>query len=785
MTTPRPRYGAPVRTVVEFACRGGDLTTAAGAASRAAEGSRVHRSMQRGRPPGWRFEAPVSLLVPGEGFDLEVGGRVDALFQGEGPVVVEEFKSTTRDPALLAADPPLVHLAQLQVYGAIIAEREDLAGLELVLTYVSVDDGRTASARRTVDRVELLRRRDELLAPYLAWLAVQARWEGLRNESLASCPFPFPSPRPGQDELMAAVALALEDRSRLFVRAPTGIGKTMACLLPALRALPLGHAGRVFYLTARTTGRTAAAAALAELRRTGLRLRSVELTARDKICPMPCEGCEPEGCPRAAGHFDRVGGAIAELLEQEDGNGDVVSEVAAHHAVCPFELSLDAAEWSDLVVCDYNYVFDPRVRLKRFFAGGPCDCALLVDEAHNLGDRAREMFSAALDKGGALDARKAAPTPALKKAAGAVNSWFLARGRALRDEGLVSSVERELPEGLLPLLRTYTGLAEERLAGGDLLPEPLVDLFFASLTMLRTADEWGPDFATVVDGSGRDLRLRLSCLDPARLLGERLRRVRSTVMFSATLSPMPYFRRLLGGSDDDACLELPSPFPPENLQTLVVDTVATTYKRRHLSLDGAARALACVVAARRGNYLAFFPSYAYLDAVAGRLTGLLPPDTELLIQRPGLDERARADFLAAFAPDRERTLLGLAVMGGIFGEGVDLRGERLVGVAVVGVGLPAVCLDREVLRDHYEETLGEGFAHAYLYPGMNRVLQAAGRLIRGETDRGVLLLVGERYGRDEIRDLLPREWAEPATVRTPGALTRRLRTFWGEEEPKA
>lgn len=773
-----------VRELVGFVLRAGDLAPAGFAnLHRLHEGVRAHQQLQRRRPPSYRAEVPVSCRVEATPVALEVSGRVDGVLTEDDGYIVEEIKSVDARPAEAASDEP-IHWAQVLVYGHMVAARLGLPRIGVQLTYVQLEPWAVHETRRWYESVELARFFADLTAQYLAWTRAYCAWCEQRDRSIAGLPFPFPQPRPGQQELIDAVAATIAAQDHLFVEAPTGIGKTVSTLFPAIQALATGQVDKVFYLTARTVGRTVAEKALADLRRAGLRAKSLTLTARERIC-FHADGpraCAPETCPFARGYFDRVNDALGTLFEQDLFDRTAVEATARRFLVCPFELSLDLSLWADVIICDYNYVFDPRVYLRRFFQEHPGRYVLLVDEAHNLVDRAREMFSATLDTRAVQAARRALGTTQpeltaqLEELAGQLHDL-----RTPPDPAAIGLpwVSTELPARILLSVEEFLDRARRLLA----LPlpasaqEPLTELFFAAHTFSRVAAAFDRHYVAFAEGTPRRTRLRLLCLDPSAQLAHALQRGLAAVFFSATLTPLEFFQRILGGTADDPLLRLPSPFPREHLHVLVADRIATTFRRRAQTYAAVSEAIANAARQRPGNYLAYFPSYRYMNAVLARVRADLP-QIRTLAQTPGMSERQRDAFLAAFAATDGQALLGFALMGGIFGEGIDLLGERLIGVVVVGVGLPQFDLERELIRAHFDALGLPGFEYAYTYPGMNRVLQAAGRVIRTDTDQGVVLLIDERFAESRYRELMPAWWTPRSCGLGGDALARSLTAFW-------
>jgi len=754
-------FSIPVREFVDFAYRTGGLGGDGKflAANRAVEGTKGHRRVQRSRGDDYRAELAIEKTFERAGVTLRLVGRVDGVWETATPPRVEEIK--TVEGAWPGVPDPL-HRAQLRIYAALLAEANAWPQVETQLTYLDLD----TDAETPFHEVETA----DALATYLAvtldlwfdWLIPQAAWRRARDESVTAMAFPLGGFRPGQRSFSAAVYRTIRDGGRLFAEAPTGTGKTLATLFPAAKALPL-HDGKIFYVTARTPGRHAAEEALDHLRAAGARLRSISLTAKRKICFSESpSGCDLRTCPYAAGYFDRYKPALRELLERGRIDRPGIEEIARKHTVCPFELSLDASNWTDVIIGDFNYVFDPTARLQRHFAEGGTSHVVLVDEAHNLVDRSREMYSATI----AAEMFEAPRAPIKGSGSRRARSAFVAAARAI-DTLLASAPASALPArdyhdgaiattghptALIETLRAGVGAIEDFLAeqdaGTDL--STWLEPWFAMLAFLRAADLFDENFRTLLDPRRREVTL--FCVDASAHLRKTLDELRAAIFFSATLSPTDYFHQLLGGRDEDPTLALPSPFDPAQMPVTILGH-DVTFRGRAASLVAVARDVAAHVRAHPGNHLVFTPSFSYLDDLAEALDALgLPTVT----QAASMDEASRDEFLANFAA--AGNAVGLAVLGGIFSEGIDLPGERIVGVSIVGIGLPRLSLERDALQAHFEATRGAGFDFAYRFPGMQRVLQAVGRLIRTETDRGAALLIDRRFHETRTRLLLPAWW---------------------------
>ncbi|HMM22308.1 MAG TPA: ATP-dependent DNA helicase [Selenomonadales bacterium] len=769
-----------VRNLVEFILRSGDLVSAFAGGVRALEGTKAHQRYQRMQPREYVPEVTLSCIVETPAGSLAVSGRADGVMIEEGRVVIDEIKTTTRPLEDISGEDDPLYWAQAKCYAHMYAAEHALASVEVQVTYCHLDTKKSRSFCRSYSSGELAAFFRDLAERYLAWAARIHDHVASRNGSIERLGFPFPGYRPGQRELAVAVYQTMTAGKKLFAQAPTGIGKTMATLFPAIKALGGGHLEKIFYLTAKTSTRELAEKALACLRPEGLAIKSLTLTAKEKICFLPGAKCDAEECDYARGHFDRVNGALQDILTADEFTRPVVEEYARKHRVCPFEFSLDLAYWADCVICDYNYAFDPRVALRRFFAEGG-DYGFLVDEAHNLPDRAREMFSATLTKAPLLELRRAVrqERPRLAKALGALNTCLAGLRKRCEEnpDGLV--VQNELPEDILPHLWKFVKEADAWLALNQpaAFGERLLELYFAVAAFLRIADCYDECYRTYMEKTGRDVLLKLFCIDPSRLLRARLGQGKAAVFFSATLTPLDYYNEMLGGNEGDGRLQVGSPFPRKLLRVLVADDISTRYKRREATYDQVVERIEAAIGAKAGNYLVFFPSYRYLEEVCARFAGRRP-DLRLLCQTAAMAEPEREAFLAQFSAENREPLVGFAVLGGIFGEGIDLVGERLTGAIIVGVGLPQLCAERDIIRDYFAGRKGAGFEYAYAYPGMNKVLQAAGRVIRTERDKGVVLLIDERYAGGVYRQLLPAWWRPLLSVRSPRDIGRALKNFW-------
>lgn len=773
-----------VRTLVEFLMRSGNLDNRFTGRDRLADGARLHRKLQKAYGENDRAEVHFRRSAELDELTFTVIGRADGVLDKDGRVTIDEIKSTTLPLDEVVQDQSAVHWAQAQCYAFMLAEQDGLPEIDVQLTYVHADTEEIRILTRCFSFPALREFFEGLVQGYLDWARMTASWGELRDESIRALEFPFARYRAGQRALTAKTYHALRDGMRLFAQAPTGIGKTMSTLFPAIKAMGEGMCEKLFYLTAKTITRAVAREALCRLRDVGLRLKSVTLTAKEKICFLDTPSCTPEGCPYAKGHFNRINAALHELINNNDDiTRETVEQYAKQHTVCPFELSLDATLWADVVICDYNYAFDPRVYLKRFFAqdDASCECVFLVDEAHNLVDRAREMFSAELCRRQFSGIKRALgkSAPRLCKRLGAVIKAFAALALECPDDSK-TAVQQELCEELYYSSEHAANELERWLKehdkGNDRYDD-ILQLYFDCLTFARTAELFDSRYVTLIDTNNHDVRVKLLCVDPSALLNRALSRARSAVLFSATLTPLHYYKEILGGREQDETLRLPSPFDPDRLRLLLCSTVSTAYRDREGSYDQVTEIIAATVQGRTGNYMVYFPSYGYLEQVYGLFVSLYP-HIPTLMQRQGMTEPEREDFLARFEAQSDQTLVGFAVMGGAFSEGVDLQGERLIGTIIVGVGLAQLNPEQDIVRDYFARENSMGFEYAYMYPGMNKVLQAAGRVIRGEDDRGVVVLIDRRFARRDYLALFPTHWHGCLNAKSTAQVAQSLKEFW-------
>ena len=779
-----------VRAFVEHLIRQGDLSSVFDLNSRTSgySGLRAHQKIQKSRPDTYHSEVPVFYRIDNESLTLDIQGRIDGVYRQNGSVVIEEIKTTRRDLDNFIAEQNSLHWAQVKTYAAMYSLENNIDNIQAQLTYCQLETGEIKTFFQEASSDELNLFFLDLANRYLDWMKRIESWQSARNEAILNANFPFSSFRLGQLQMVEDVSHTIQNQEQMIIQAPTGTGKTIAALFPAVKSLAQGHVDKIFYLTARTTGRVIAEKTLMELNTKSLQIKFVTLTAKEKICFNPDKNCTSEECPYAKGYYDRLAEARESLFRQDEFTRETILEIAEFYEICPFEFSLDLSLWVDCVICDVNYAFDPRVYLRRFFLESSLNCTFLIDEAHNLVDRSREMFSARITKGSFLELRQKLDNKKseIYTLIGEINNTLFERKQALGDE--VYAWDKDCPEDLLSLLKRLVLSLERKVTANPQSPlnQILLDHYFEVNWFCKVADMYDDNYVTCLEQKGRDLTVKLFCVDPSTHLSAALERTNSAVLFSATITPMSYFAQILGCREDVQKRILPSPFPPENLCLLASKSVSTLYRHRSHTKNDLAKTIGSLVNAKKGNYLVFFPSYAYMDMVFPLYEQLFPHHT-MLVQTQGMGEDERLLFLEHFSYENSNTLVGFVVMGGVFGEGIDLMGDRLSGAVVVGVGLPGLSLERELIRLHFEEKQMPGFNYSYLYPGMNRVFQAAGRVIRSEEDRGAILLVDTRYSLPQYVSLFPSDW-QVRFVRNKEQMGHILDEFWsgesGWDEPK-
>ena len=773
----KPQLKISVGDLAEFS-RTGDINFHFSTRSSALEGIRGHQKVQARRGKSYESEVTLSSRMEFDDCIITVQGRADGVLDSD-QVILEEIKTHRMVPDDIPQDVTALHLSQLRIYGHMYLEQSVSDLLQLRLCYFNLDSEQETYIEELASRGDLSEFFGNRLLSYHAWLQNKWTWESERNGSIEGAPFPYATFRDGQRDMSVAVYRNAIDKNQLMLQAPTGIGKTMGVLFPTIKAMPKEETDKIFYVSAKTSGQQAAEKATEDLQTKGLSIRQVTITAKDKICFTPGAPCHPDHCAFARGYYDKIRPAVMDVFASDRVlTRSRVEYWARKFQICPFELSLDLALETDVLVGDYNYVFDPSVYLRRFFESDNAGkYALLVDESHNLVDRGRAMFSASLEKKDFLQLKQYADDPALIRCINSVNRFFLLLRKDNRDEfderGFIRFAD--VDNKLVRSLQRFCEVAEAALQMEGLSAdhqECLLSLYFECLRFIRTVDNFDDNYAFLLQRSSRDMRIRLFCINPGPQLRNGFDRMVTSVCFSATIQPQDYYASLLGSREDANWYGLPSPFPREHLGLFIAPFVRTDYRNRQDYIPHLVDLIKNTVSIREGKYMVYFPSYDYLDAVFDAMDST---KFRCIKQRRMMCDTERALFLSQFEQDVGHTLVGFAVMGGVFAEAVDMKGDRLIGAIVVGVGLPQIDIDRDLVREHFGE---RGFEYAYQFPGMNRVLQTAGRVIRGEDDRGVVVLVDPRFQEQRYRHLMPRHWRVQGAT-SADDLRDGLLKFWG------
>ena len=766
-----------VRNLVEFILREGDLKSGQGGAAdeKAMEaGSRIHKKIQKSMPLSYHAEVSLKHEFKRERYKVVIEGRADGIDERPNQVLIDEIKGIYRDLGSLS-EPIHVHRAQAMCYGYLYLLSHPLDQITIQMTYCNLDTEEIKRFSDNYDRVFLEEWFHDLLDRFCLFCDLIAQFREERLATIPNLTFPF-AYRKGQKEMAGSVYYAIREKRRLFVQAPTGVGKTMSTLFPAIKAMGEEKASKLFYLTAKTITRTVAQESLSLLQQKGLKLRVVTITAKDKLCVLDKRDCDPKTCSRSAGHFDRINEALYRmLLEETKMDREVILDYADRYQVCPYELCLDASLFSEAVICDYNYVFDPTVRLKRYFQGAKGDYLFLIDETHNLVERAREMYSASIYKEDVLNCRRLMKERDKKiyQKLSDVNQKMLDLKKKCTGLTLLGDVS-SLNLAMIRLKTELDRFLEEDQEFSE--KEELLEFYFQVNRFLNTYEELDSCYKIYGEEKGTSFFVKLYCIQPCRNLEACFAYGVSTIFFSATILPVDYYKQVLCGNKEEYAVYIPSPFQEEKRLLLVGQDVSSRYSRRgYKEYYKIYEYLISLMTAKRGNYMAFFPSYQLLSEVSDILYEEgYPSDYKLLVQASDMREYEKESFLKEF---EEGPVLGLCVLGGVFSEGIDLTGEKLIGAVMIGTGLPMVCPERELLKQYYEEQGEDGFAYAYLYPGMNKVLQAAGRVIRTTSDEGVILLLDDRFLTAYYQQMFPREWNSFQVVNR-GNVKNTLELFW-------
>ena len=745
----------------------------------ALEGSKIHRKLQQSMDENYQSEVSLKTVYQGKQFDIQLEGRCDGIWQKENQIIIDEIKTGEHTFEQLEDATLQLFMAQAKIYAYIYSLQEKLEEVVVMVRYFCTQDEKIDEYQNQYSFDELNDYYQETMKEYEKWLIFLDKYRQNRQKKLQALQFPYNNYRKGQRELSIAVYRTLSQEKCLFMEAPTGTGKTLSTLFPALKAMGEYNQGRIFYLTAKTITRQVALDTMKLFEEQQSEIKTIEISAKEKICFMNECKCNPDYCPFAKNYYQKQKLAIWDLLN----NGhfysrEQISEVAKKYECCPFELSLDLSLYSDVIVCDYNYLFDPQVYLKRFFELEETDSYFLVDEGHNLISRAREMYSKALSLQLIKDFKKLLPKHHRKhhKILQQFIEYCEESRKLLKDRYYL--FQKELPDKLIDLGYRWSEYFRDFLLElKDEIPTWLQNLYFDLMSFLKISEYYDGHFTFLVELVNHELQFKIFCLDPAHFIKQKLDFGKGSVLFSATLSPVQYYQNLLVGHTDDLTFRQSSPFNQNQFQVLVADYLPMTYKYRSQVVDSLCELIKKATDIKVGNYFCFFPSFSYMEEVYQRYIQLYP-EAEVLIQSRELKDVEKEAFLANFQAQNEQVVLGFCVLGGVFSEGIDLKKNRLIGSIIVSVGLPQISKEQEELKKYFDEKNQQGFYYIYQLPGFNKIMQAAGRVIRTEEDRGVILLIDQRFGRKDYMQLYPAHWSKGVVVHDLNSMLNQLKQFW-------
>ena len=776
----KPEMAVSVKDLVTFVMRSGSIDSRITGTNRALEGARIHRMLQAEAEQGYHPEVTLKQTIDAENAVYHISGRADGIILDMTGVTIDEIKTVSRDVYDLTEEDYPEYWAQAKCYAAIYSEQQGLSEITVRLTYYQITSKKIRYMHHRYSQGELTAFMRKIIDTYDRFTGLIQNRIIQRDEGLGAMTFPFARPRKGQRQMISAVHQTVTNGKLLLCEAPTGIGKTMAVLFGGLKALEQTDAEQIYYATAKTTQKTNAEKALSRLISRGTELLTVSVTAKDDICPLEKRQCNPKACPRAKDYFSRVNDPLcAAVAASGVFDRTRIESIADTHNLCPFEFAAELAGYADVVIGDYNYLFDPVIA-EGTLSGERPPRILLIDEAHNLVDRVRAMYTVSLRRSAFNGVKKKVPAKAkaLRRAISAVTA-VLKETADSREESRWVTAENHF--GLVDALTRFIRECDTLFSEGIDTPEELTELYFNARRYLTVNAYFDDAFVITVDAAGRDIVITEKLLDPQNAISRVTQNAYGGVLFSATLTPKNYYKRLFGLGAGDVHLTLSSPFDQDHLKLLVAGKIDTTYKKRNESIGPIADIIAAAISGKTGHYAVYFPSYAYMRAVAEEFQQRFPK-VPVIIQTPGMTEGEKTAFFSAFTGNPDSLLAAFCVLGGIFSEGIDLAGEALIGAVIVGVGLPKIGDAQNLIRG-YHDAMGEnGFDFAYRFPGMTKILQAMGRVIRDNNDRGVVLLVDKRYTRRDYRSLLPAYYQDLTFVESAGEVEAIVSEFWNENE---
>lgn len=747
-----------VRELVELVLKSGSLDNTFKTNARAIEGVRAHQKLQKSNAEifkNYEKEVYLDTKIDVGKFLLHIDGRCDGIIEDLGRIIVEEIKSTYVPLNLIYDDFNEMHWSQGKIYAYMVCEKRNIDVVYVQLSYYNLENNEVKSFLKKYTRKELIDYIMELVSYYKKYIEIQMENKIKRDNSIKELQFPFTSYRKGQLSFIKSCYGTIRDKEKIFIEAPTGTGKTISTIFPALKSLSSQLSNKIFYLTAKGANKATVEDTLSLLRDRGLKIKTITIQAKEKMCLNDKVSCNKEDCIYANLYYDKLKKNIMEIvLDENEFSIENIIKYAKKYEICPFELSLDLIEWCDFVICDYNYIFDPKVQLNRVIEDAE-NTTLLIDEAHNLVDRSRASYSARLCKSEFNNIKKEirGVYPALYKKIDKVIKLFIQERMYCEEEGKGYIYYKDLPKDLCKELRILCKEIDRILSikKNNVYTEKLIDLFFEINAFFGVSELYNDQYYTYIENISDDIRISLFCANPSKNLKSVMDKFRAIILFSATLSPFYYFIKILGGNENSYRLRLKSPFPKENFKVCIY-RANTRYKVRDKTIPEISNKIAQFILDNMGNYMVFFPSYEYMNNIYNYLEkhNILG---NIICQQSNMTDEEQSGFINMFK--QRNNITGFCVMGGSFSEGIDLPGDKLVGVIIVGVGYPKVSIEGEIIYKHFGE---EGESIAYIYPGINKVLQAAGRVIRTETDKGRLLLIDDRYLKRDYYNLLPENW---------------------------
>ena len=774
-----------VSKIVDLILRCGDINNRFSDTSAMHNGSAAHRKIQKAGGEHYKKEVPLKYETELNNIPVIIQGRADGIIATSGGFIIDEIKTTTLPLDYLFKQHTL-HLGQAKCYAFMYLQGlENKPGeIKIQLTYYHQETEEIKKHMFNFSEKEINLFFDDLMQKYAAWLLFEINWKIKRDTSIKIVTFPFPSFRKGQREMAAAVYRTIIAEKNIYATAPTGIGKTISTLFPAVKAMGEGKGDKLFYLTAKTMTRAVAQEAVQQMADKGLFFKSITLRAKDKLCIHTERNCTPDFCIYAKGHYDRINDALWDIINNEYIiTPEAVTIYSTKYRVCPHEYALDIALWCDLIIGDYNHVFDPSAYLRRFFyENHENKYIFLFDEAHNVADRVRDMHSISLRKNAFSYIHKHIknknPESALiRKELKLINAYFSDLKKEINDKSVEKELNLAFKDIILSLNEAFTPwLLDNKNNKHELFPE-ILNMYFELNKFLLISDLYDSRFITLMESRGSDFMYTLFCLDPSGIIHEGLKRGIAAVFFSATLHPLKFYRDLLGGEPDDPLVAFPSPFDPARQHLIIQGGISTRYANRAYSYIPIINNIYTLIKNKPGNYLIFFPSYEYLNKVYALFVELYP-GIKTLLQKGDMTEIEREDYLHEFKSDNNEPLLGFAVLGGIFSEGIDLKGNRLIGAIIISVGIPMINNKQDEIKNYFNQLNNNGYDYAYTFPGMNKILQAAGRVIRTETDEGIILLMDDRFNTKKYRDLFPAHWSNIHVVKNENELDAVLNAIW-------